>query len=163
MAGKTTGFLARHSLALFVTVAVPCALWTMAYFALLLWAAAAGGGLGSPASYPLGLLFILACGTAVGIMLFLPSVAVAEWIAQRQGFPILAQIPITLGVFTSLYLMVVFMAVVFGPQRPLQEIPLGSGILFLAHLLPLGLYWWTAQSLPILLALCRSVRATFRS
>ena len=89
-AAQVGGFFGRHSVALLVTVAVACVLWTVTYFALLLWAAFTGGGLGSPASYPLGLLFVILAGTLASVTLFLPATALAEWFAHRRRLPILA-------------------------------------------------------------------------
>ena len=151
-AGRIGGFCARHFLALLVTVAAACALWTITYFALLLWAAFADGGLGSPASYPLGLIFVLIAGTLVSITLFLPSTALAEWFAQRRGLPILAQIPISVGVFAFLCFASVCLAAAVSPQRSLRGVAIGFGVLFLVHLVPLGIYWWAAQSGPLLLS-----------
>ena len=154
-AGRIGGFLARHFLALLVTVAVPCALWTVTYFALLLWATVSGGGLGSPASYPIGLLFFLAAGTAVSILLYLPSTAIAEWFARRRGFPVLGQIPLTVAVFAVLCLAAVGLWAAFVPEPGLRGFSIGFGSLFLINLVPLGLYWWSAQSGPLLLSLFR--------
>jgi hypothetical protein len=69
-AGRIGGFCARHFLALVVTVAAPCVLWTLAYFALLIWAAASDGGIGSPIAYPLMLFFIVVGATAVALTVF---------------------------------------------------------------------------------------------
>ena len=41
------GFCARHLLATLVMVLALCVLWTVTYFALLIWAAVSGGGLGA--------------------------------------------------------------------------------------------------------------------
>jgi hypothetical protein len=154
-AGRAGALLARHFLALLVTVMVACLLWTVTYFALLLWAAFSGGGLGSPASYPIGLLFVLAAGTAVSILLFLPSTTLAEWFARRRGFPILGQIPITVAVFAVLCLAAAGLVAAFVPQPGLRGFSIGFGSLFLINLVPLGIYWWSAQSGPLLLSLFR--------
>jgi hypothetical protein len=154
-AARIGGFLARHFLALLVTVAVPCVLWTVTYFALLLWAGFSGGGLGSPASYPLGLLFVLAAGTAASIILFLPSTALAEWFVRRRGLPVLSQVPIALALFAVLCLATVGVYAALVPQPGFRGLSFGFGGLFLVNLLPLGLYWWSAQGGPLLLSLLR--------
>jgi len=151
------GFCARHLLATLVVVLVLCVLWTVTYFALLIWAAVSGGGLGSPASYPLGLLLPLVGGTVFSLTLFLPATALAEWIAKRRGLPILAQIPISIAILAALCLLVVGSAMAAGVQASFRSGAAGFAVLFLAHLLPLGLYWWVAQSGPLLVSLYRQL------
>jgi hypothetical protein len=151
------GFFARHLLATLVVVLVLCVLWTVTYFALLIWAAVSGGGLGSPASYPLGLLLSLVGGTVFSLTLFLPATALAEWIAKRRGLPILAQIPISIAILAALCLLVVGSAMAAGVQASFRSGAAGFAVLFLAHLLPLGLYWWVAQSGPLLVSLYRQL------
>lgn len=155
-ASRVGGFFARHFLALGITVAVPCLLWTITYFVLLLWATVSGGGLGSPASYPLGLLFVLIGGTGVALSLLLPPTALAEWFARRRGLPILAEIPISVSVLAILCLAVVGIATAMGSQPSVRGASVGFGFLFLSLLLPLGLYWWSARSGSLLLSLLRS-------
>jgi hypothetical protein len=159
-AGRIGSFFARHSLALLVTVAAPCVLWTVTYGALLLWALVVGGGVGSPASYPLTLLVILLAGTAGALTLLLPSTALAEWWARRRGLPVLAQIPLSVAILAGLSLAVagIASAVVFQPS--VRGVSVSFGALFLVHLLPLGLYWWVAQSGPLLLSLLRRLRGS---
>ena len=162
-AARIGGFCARHLLATLVMVSALCVLWTVTYFALLIWAAVSGGGLGSPASYPLGLLLALVGGTLISLALFLPATALAEWIAKRRGLPILAQIPISIAILAALCLLVVGIAIAAGMQATFRSGAAGFAMLFLAHLLPLGLYWWIAQSGPLLVSfykqLCRLLRA----
>lgn len=157
-AGRVGVFCARHFLATLVTVSVLCVLWTVTYFALLIWAAVSGAGLGSPASYPLGLLVALAGGTAVALVLFLPATALAEWIARRRGLPILAGIPISIAILAALCLLLVGAAVATGTQVSLRGAAAGFALLFLAHLPPLGLYWWVAQSGPLLVSFYKQLR-----
>ena len=151
----------RHSLATLVMVLVLCVLWTVTYFALLVWAAVSGGGLGSPAAYPLGLLLALVGGTVVSLTLFLPATALAEWIAKRRRLPIFVQIPISIAILAALCLLVIGIAVAAGMQASFRSGAAGFAMFFLAHLLPLGLYWWVAQSGPLLVSffkqLCKSL------
>ena len=157
-----SGFCARHILALIVTVAVPCLLWTITYVALLLWAVFTGGGIGGPLAYPAGLLFFLVAATVASLVLLLPSTALAEWFARRRGLPILVQIPISVGVLAVLCFVLVAVAASAGAASSFQGVVVGFGMLFIAHLLPLGLYWWTAQSGPLLLSLFKRFRGTLR-
>jgi hypothetical protein len=156
-ATRIGGFCARHLLATLVTVMVLCVLWTVTYFALLLWAAISGGGLGSPAGYPLGLLLALVGGTVVSLTLFLPATALGEWIAKRRGLPILAQIPISIAILAALCLLVVGSALAAGIQPSFRAGAACFAVLFLTHLLPLGLYWWVAHSGPLLVSLFKQL------
>lgn len=148
-----TGFCARHILALVVTVAVPCVLWTVTYFALLLWAVFTGGGIGGPLAYPAGLLFFFIAAIVASLLLLFPATALAEWFTKRRGLPILVQIPISVGILALLCMLLVAVAASVGAPPSFQGVSVGFGVLFIAHLLPLGLYWWTAQSGPLLLSL----------
>lgn len=144
----------RHGLALAVTIIVPCLLWTIVYFALLLWAVITGEGLGGPLAYPAGLLFFLVATIVGGSLLLFPSAALAEWCARRRAWPILAQIPLSL--FTLAVLPRPALATVTGARSPLfPSVSAGFAVLFIGYLLPLGLYWWAAQSGPLLLSLIR--------
>ena len=160
-----SGFCARHLLALVVTVAVPCVLWTITYLALLLWAGFTGGGIGGPLAYPVGLLlvFIAAAAAVASLVLLLPSTALAEWFARRRGFPILAQIPISVAILAALCFVMVAVAAAAGAPGSFQGVSVGFSLLFAAHLLPLGLYWWTAQSGPLLVSLFKRLRGTLGS
>ncbi|HCN28394.1 MAG TPA: hypothetical protein DIT64_06415 [Verrucomicrobiales bacterium] len=152
-AGRIGSFCARHFLALAVTVAAACVIWTITYFALLLWAVLAGGGIGGPLAYPAGLLFFIVAATAACLILLFPATALAEWFARRCGFPIVAQIPLSVAALALLCLV----ASAVGAQPTLQGVLVGFGVLFLTLLMPLGLYWWAAQSVPLLLSLIQRV------
>ena len=155
-----SGFCARHLLALVVTIAVPCVLWTITYLALLLWAGFTGGGIGGPLAYPVGLMFVFVAAAVASLVLLLPSTALAEWFAKRCGFPILAQIPISVAILAALYFVLVAVAAAAGAPGSFQGVSVGFALLFAAHLLPLGLYWWTAQSGPLLVSLFKRLRGT---
>jgi hypothetical protein len=161
-AGRIGSFCARHFLALAVTVAAACIVWTVAYFALLVWAMFTDGGIGGPLAYPAGLLFFVVATTAASLLLLFPSTALAEWFARRCGFPILAQIPVSVVALAVLCLVTVSIASAVGSQPTFQGVSIGCGLLFLALLVPLGLYWWAAQSVPLLLSLIKRLRALLR-
>jgi hypothetical protein len=153
------GFYVRHFLALGVTVAAPCVLWTIFYIGMLFWAIVSGGGIGSPIAYPIGLL-ILAVGAFVfGLTLLFPSTVFAEWIVRRRSLPLLAQIPISVLTLGVLCFAAVGIAMATKSETTFRGICVGFGTLFGALLLPLGLYWWTAQSGPLVLAVIRRVQA----
>ena len=109
-AGRIGSFCARHFFALAVTVAAACVVWTVPYFALLLWSGFTGSGLGGPLAYLAGLLFFFVAATVASLLLFLPSTAFAEWFARHRGFPILAQIPVSVIVLALLCLAAVSIA-----------------------------------------------------
>ncbi len=155
-------FTARHFLAVIVTIVAACTIWTVTYFALMGWAVLSNGGLGSPASYPLGLLVLMILCPVLCLILFLPSTAAAEWLVRQRSLPTLAQIPICLSIFAALCLALVSIVSSIRPPASLEGISVGFGAVFLLNLLPLGIYWWTAQSGPLVLKLARSLGAAFR-
>ena len=156
-------FCARHLLALATVVAVACVVWTVCYLALVLWAVFTGGGIGGPLAYPAGLLFSFVATAAASLLLLFPSTALAEWFCRRRGFPILAQIPVSIGLLALLCLITVSIASALGSQFTARGLLMGFGILFITLLVPLGLYWWAAQSVPLLLSLVRRIRDLIRS
>lgn len=161
-AGRVGGFFGRHFLALAVTVVAACVVWTVGYIALLLWAIFTDGGLGGPLAYAAGLVFFFFATTAVSLVLLFPSTALAEWFGRRRGWPILAQIPVSVGVLALLCLVVVSIASASGLTPTLHGVSVGFGVVFLALLLPLGVYWWAAQSIPLLFSVIGWLRRIVR-
>lgn len=157
-AGRIGGFCLRHLMALLITVVVPCVLWTLAYGALLLWAMFTDGGIGGPLAYPAGLLFCFIAAIAASLVLLFPSTAIAEWLTRRQKLPILAQIPISIAILALLCLIIASVTAAGGALPSFRDASVGFGVLFIAHLLPLGLYWWISQSGPLLLSFCPRLR-----
>ena len=152
---RAGSFCARHFLALTVTVATACAVWTVLYFALLFVALLTGSEVGGLLTYPIGLILIFFATTVICLILLFPSTASAEWFARRRGFPILAQIPLSLVAMALLCLLTVGLPSVFSPESTFYSFLLGFGFLFLVLLVPLGFYWWVAQSLPLVLSFFR--------
>ncbi len=152
-----SGFFIRHLLALLVTVAVPCVLWTLVYLALLLWAIFMGGGIGGPLAYPAGILVIVVAATVSSLVMLLPSTVLAEWLAKRRGLPVIAQIPISVAVLAVLCFVSIVVAISVDAAPSFGAGAIGFGALFIGQLFPLGLYWWTAQSGPLLLSLWRLI------
>jgi hypothetical protein len=152
-------FCGRHFVALLVTVAAAGIVWTIVYFALLLWAVFSNGGLGGPFAYPAGLLFAVVATAVAGLIFFLPSTGFAEWIARRRGLPILAQIPISVASLVILCAVAVSVARVIRHEDFALKGFLGwIGFLVAVQLLPLGLYWWTAQAGPLMLSILQRFR-----
>src|SRR3954452_7083544 len=102
LASSIASVAIRHAVASFAMIAAACAIWTVAYVALLLWAIVSNSGLGGPLAYPGGLL-LAAVTVAVGcFLLFFPATVAAELICRRRALPILAQIPVSVAVLAAL-------------------------------------------------------------
>jgi hypothetical protein len=62
-----------------------------------------------------------------------------------------------------LCLALVAIASAVGAEFTFQGASLGTGMLYLALLLPMGMYWWVAQSGPLLHALFKRAFGKFLS
>lgn len=160
VASRVGGFLLRHALAVVVSVVVPCVLLTVVYCGLLLWAMIFGGGLGGPLAYPVGLLMVFLGALAASVLVFFPAVGAAELVARHFGWPVLAQLPLSVA---GPALVCAALAIAAGVQGR----DVGAGAVTFACLLgigliPLVLYWWVAQSLPLLGELVGRVRGWYR-
>lgn len=140
----------RHAVASLVTIAAACAIWTVAYVALLLWAIVSNSGLGGPLAYPGGLLFAAVTAAVACLLFFFPATACAELICRRRALPILMQIPVSVAVLAALCFLVGVIT-----RASTAAIPFGASVsgfttwLFLLSLLPIGLYWWIVQAAPL--------------
>lgn len=114
-----------------------------------------GGGIGGPLAYPAGILVVIVAATVSSLVLLLPSTALAEWFAKRRRLPVIAQIPISVAVLAVLCFVLIAVAISVDADPSFGGGAVGFGGLFIGHLLPLGLYWWTAQSGPLLFSLWR--------
>jgi hypothetical protein len=162
-ATRVGGFLARHLLAVLVIVGVAFGIWTMTYVVLLFWAGFVGGGPGGPLAYPFGLVFVLLFSTALCCCLFLPASGIAEWLAGRYGLPVFAQIPLSVAALCLLCITGVVVASAAGLFSSVSTALLALGVLVLSQLVPFGLYWWAAESGPVLLSVFRGVTARARA
>jgi hypothetical protein len=161
-AGGIALFALRHALAMAVTIVLPCVLWTLLYLVLLLWAILTDSGIGSPVAYPLGLLFVAAWSAFMAVVFFFPSTSLAALVTSRMKWAIFWQIPLCLTLFA---LISGVLALTMGAQSESpawRDTGVGFGLFYAAHLLPLGLYWWTAQSLPVFQACFRKIRDLWR-
>jgi hypothetical protein len=159
VASRVGSFLLRHALAVAVSVAVPCMLWTVAYFGLLLWVMIFGGGPGGPLAYPAGLLVVFLAALAASVLVFFPAVGAAELVARRLGWPVFAQLPLSMA----------------GPMLVCAALAIGAGVqgrdaggaavvfasLLGLVLIPLILYWWVAQSIPLIVSLLKQIHRWF--
>lgn len=160
-ASKITGLvgslIVRHALAFAVSITIASAAWTLTYFALLFWAIIMNRGIGGPLAYPAGLLFTSLVSSLASLVLFLPSTVLAEWITRRLRVSTFVQIPLSVGFLAILCVVMVVILTGMGAEVVSKKIPLHSGTLFLSMLLPLGLYWWAVQSVPLMIALFRKI------
>jgi hypothetical protein len=151
-------FILRHAIASFATIVAACLLWTVAYFALLLWAVAANAGLGGPLAYPGMLLVVAVAAIFASTLLFFPATALAEWVCSRARWPVLAQIPVTVGM---LAMLCITMAAIFpalrGQPISADAVITGGAWFFGLSLLPIGIYWWIAQAGPLLRGAARHI------
>jgi len=152
-AGRIGSFCARHFLAIGITVVSTCILWTVIYFALLIWAVLTNSRLGGPLAYPAGLLAFLVTSTAASLLFLFPAAAISECVARYARLPVLIQIPLCLSVLAVLCPAAAALLLALDSQISVTNVATGGGMLFLTFLVPMGLYWWTAQSGPLLLSL----------
>ena len=150
--GSPMTFLARHILATFITITVPCLFWTVAYFVLLIISTFGGGAAGSPVMYPVGMIVLVVGGAVASVAIFLPATTLAERLVRARGLPGWAQIPISVGVLAVFCLALTALAVAAGFANNFLRT---AGTVFLASLVPMGLYWWTTQSGPMVISLLR--------
>lgn len=155
-------FLARHVLA-FAAVVIGAALaWTLTYFGLLLWAVLTDGGIGGPLAYPAGLVFMVAASALCCLVLLLPSTVLAEGITRWFGFSTWVQIPVSTGLLVAFSFVSVLVIAAAGVELSPLGVPVWAGILFLLMLVPLGVYWWSLQAVPLVVSLARRIRRAFQ-
>lgn len=144
-----SSFFLRHALAIVCTVLGSAILWTLLYVGLLVWALVGNEPVGSPLSYPgvLAVIFVACLVTAPTVLL--PVVAITEWIAERREMSLWMQIPLSLVGLALMCLVVIGLASrIFEGMRPMDFFEY-SFHLWLSLLIPLGVYWWSAHSLPL--------------
>ncbi|MCU0797892.1 MAG: hypothetical protein MUF31_18375 [Akkermansiaceae bacterium] len=154
--GRVAWLAMRHCLAFGVTVVSCCVLWTIVYLGLLLWAMIAGGGLGSPLSYPLWLLIIFLTVVFGTLLLILPSTLFASWAAQRAGWGRMSRVPLCLG---SMALISLLLGWLSSEHGTLAEAFRSGGLLWVSLLLPLGIYWWVLEGGMVLVSALRRAGA----
>jgi hypothetical protein len=101
------------------------------------------------------MVLLVLLGVVASVALFLPSTVIAERLVRARGLPGWAQIPISIGMLSVLCLVLTGLAAVAGfTDSALRT----AGTIFLAALVPMGLYWWSAQSGPMVISLLRRLR-----
>jgi hypothetical protein len=135
---------ARHALAFAGLFVTGIAAWTVIYFALLIWAIAAGGGLGSPVVYPIGLGLIALFVAGGGLLLLMPSTVVGELVCRGCSLPCFMGIPIAFGALCLLSILIGAGLSLIQLWEGYSIIQTGGMVVTLVAL-PLGLYWWAAE------------------
>jgi hypothetical protein len=162
-AATLAGFVLRHGVASLATVVAACAIWTVTYLVLLLWAIAANGGLGGPLAYPGGLLVVALAAGLASLFLFFPATALAELACRRKALPILAQIPISVALLAALCVLAAFAIEAFrDPPATAPVVARLCAWAFGLSLVPIGFYWWIAQAGPLLRAALRLLPSSHR-
>lgn len=122
-----------------------CALWTVAYFLLLVVAVIGGHGIGGPLAYPAGLIAVIGCCAVLGWGVFAPASAAGAIFCVVFKLPRLAAIPIvTVAAFVLSYLLYGgYIMMVTTHPMPSTWIILKDFAIFLS--VPLGSYWWLTE------------------
>jgi hypothetical protein len=131
------------------------------YLVLLLWAAISDGGVGSPIVFPFLVLLALALGTGLGLVVFLPTTLISEWICRRYEWYFLYEIPI------ASFVLVLGLVTVSGVIALMRSWSIGVTLWFAAAmslvlLFPLGVYWWCLQSTAWILGLAERAVASWQ-
>ena len=152
--GRHASFLAaccRHGFALLATLFAAVAAWTGGYFFLFLWAIFTGAGLGGPLAYPAGLIVVILATLAAVLLLLLPATVFAEWCSRRWGFAVTARISASVAMLGLLSLA---FSAAFAASGGFESVAAWAGIVFVANLAPLGIYWWAARSVEAFQRIC---------
>jgi hypothetical protein len=161
-AKAATRFLLEHSVATAVTVATVAALVGAVYFGLLIAAILGDGGIGSPLTLPIALVFAIVMMTVVAVVIFLPVTVITTWIRRRRDLHYLVEIPIA-AVLLVIYIFLGATVVTLSNGSSLGTASLYAFGVALALLPVLGLYWVCLQSTGWLLTGAERVVAFLRS
>lgn len=137
-------FGVRHFLAVLLAMIVGGIVWTIGYFGLLLFAAYFDEGLGSPFSYPAGLLLIGLSCSLIGWGIFAPAAAIGRTFCWLTQWPLLTAIPfVVVSAFGLTYLVFALGAIVFFETSASAMMTLKYFTLYLS--IPLTIYWWLTE------------------
>jgi hypothetical protein len=151
----TMTFAARHLLFVPIVIAAGCVIWTIIYVLLLLGAIIFNQGLGSPLTYPAGIIAIFLPTIVVGWGIFAPASAIGAIACALLKLPRLAAIPIvTAAAFGLSYLLYWgYIELVTTHSMPTVAVVLKNFAMFLS--LPLGIYWWITEGPGAIFDACR--------
>lgn len=154
IAWQGSSFALRHAFAIAFLTITACALWTLCYVALLLWAIISDEGLGGPLAYPAGLLAVFLTSLGMSLFVYFPATAIAAGFAKKYQLSFLRQIGICIVISALLHLIAALVIGEDPSQTPGERWGL-YGALFCLNLIPLGLYWWCAQGWLVCLHVAR--------
>lgn len=145
------GFLARHGLFIGLVVLLGWGLWTVAYLVLLLIAVFSNQGLGSPFTYPVGMIAMAATCLFLGGGIFAPASALGAWFCRKFRWPRLAAIPVVFLTALALSFLIYRGLIELGAAQAMPSV--GTMVKnFSVYLsLPLGIYWWLTEGPGVLL------------
>ena len=138
-------FAVKHAVAAAVVISGIIAFTSLSYFALLVWAAIVGGGLGGPLAFPFMVLFALIGSVASVLFVLLPATALTEWICVKRRAHLLVQIPIATVLMAVCVLSAALVAAT-ALESSVHRAASVAAAVFGALLVPLGVYWWSLQS-----------------
>ena len=155
-------FIIKHSVAAGAVTIASLVFVIIAYFALLVWAIVAGGGIGSPVVLPLTLLLAMAGSVACVLFILLPVSVASEIIRTRvfMGSRFL-EIPIS-AVLLAGYVVGSTTLVCMLRELDVRRGLVISSIAAAALMVPLGLYWWCLHSADWLFGLGTSFWSRYR-
>ena len=138
-------YLCRHLAAISILAAITAVLWTVVFFALLLYALVTSGGIGSPVAYPIVLILLVVGVVSVGLLIFAPACAFGRFAVSITGLPRLAAIPIVFAAGAALSHFAYCLYICALTTHPMPT----AATVFLNYLtylsIPLGAYWWATD------------------
>lgn len=140
----------RHFLAVCIAMIIGCVVWTVGYFGLLLYAICFNEGLGSPLTYPAGLIAIGFTCSFVGWGIFTPAAGIGRVFCWLTQLPLLTAIPVVaLSAFCFSYLISMLVPIAFLDEAaPSVWVTLKYFTLILS--VPLAIYWWLTEGIDAL-------------
>lgn len=139
-------FWLRHFVASVVSIAVPVFLVFVIYVGLFIVAIVTNSGPGGPLALPFWMLAAFVVSLLYTACLLFPSVWIAEMISHRFGkWHFVWEIFISTLVLGILIFATSFMLNGIYNRDGMNLILNNPGYVFVALLIPLGIYWWTAK------------------
>lgn len=147
-------FFLRHFVFGIVAMFIGCVIWTLAYFALLVFAMLTDSGVGSPFAYPAGIIGVIGMVIIFSWGLFAPACGLAAAICHFLKLSRLATLPAAwiIAASISIGLRKLLPATFPDSQASLAAIILTH---FVALALPVVLYWSLTEGPWALIAILR--------
>jgi hypothetical protein len=138
---KIMFYIGRHLVSVGLAALIAAVAWTVVYGILLLWACVTSEPIGSPISYPLILVFLVALILVLGWLVFAPACAVGRLVVFFAGWPQMTAVPVVFvagGLFTYCVDWLFVTLVTTHSPASLDEVSRNYAT-YLA--IPLGIYW----------------------